>query len=113
MGLLGVMVNKFVFASGSWTRCIWGANKAVFADFFRGPQTVGAFSNQIMQNSLAFCLSFMLQAALPEEDSFSVDRLLPLLMLILAGLIFPGYLVACFLRNYYEPFRSPPLNSGQ
>jgi len=79
-----------------------GTNKAIFADFFPGMQAVGAFANQMMQNSIAFFTCFILQAVLPEEGAYAADQVLPILMLVLAALSFPGYLMAVASKRRSE-----------
>merc|ERR1712129_4417 len=68
-------------------------NKAVFADFFPGEKSAGAFANCMMQNSVAFFASFILQSSLEDKS------VLAWIVLFLAALTFPGYLVASRRRR--------------
>eukprot|EP00928_Gymnodinium_smaydae_P022645 TRINITY_DN18956_c0_g1_i1.p1 TRINITY_DN18956_c0_g1~~TRINITY_DN18956_c0_g1_i1.p1 ORF type:complete len:450 (-),score=43.41 TRINITY_DN18956_c0_g1_i1:29-1378(-) len=62
-------------------------NKAVFADFFPGAQSAGAYANCMMQNSFAFFVSFILQSVL----SSSHKSYLAWIVLALAVATAPGF----------------------
>lgn len=95
----GSWLVALYFLQGLGRAVYEGTNKAVFADFFLEQQSVGAFANQIMQNSVAFSLSFFLQAVLPAHGAASAGRVLPMIILVLAGLTFPGYLISFSLQR--------------
>jgi len=67
-------------------------NKGVFADFFPGPQSEGAFANVMIQVTLSFATCFFFSATLSR-------RALAGIVLTLASLTCPMYLVAKWLRR--------------
>lgn len=76
-------------------------NKGVFADFFPDSKSEGAFANQMMQATLSFTLAFFFSAALPRSA-------LAAIILVLAGVTFPGLLLAHRLR---QPRRRKPITA--
>lgn len=68
-------------------------NKAVFADFFPGESSAGAFANCMMQNSFAFFASFAFQFVLADKS------VLAWIVLALALLTMPGFMVASVYRR--------------
>lgn len=67
-------------------------NKAIFADFFQGSSSAGAFANCMMQNGFAFFLSFLLQSVLPTTKPIAI------IVLTLSALTIPGLFLASALR---------------
>lgn len=78
-------------------------NKAVFADFFPGQKSAGAFANCFMQNGLAFFLSFILQSILPSIQPVGY------IVLTLACLTAPGFVVAALLTRRNRDIGRAPL----
>jgi hypothetical protein len=66
-------------------------SKGVFADFFPGPLSEGAFANQMVQSTMSFALCFFFSSLLPRT-------VLATIVFCLAILIFPGFLLASRLR---------------
>mmetsp|Transcript_68643 Transcript_68643/g.200890 ORF Transcript_68643/g.200890 Transcript_68643/m.200890 type:complete len:438 (-) Transcript_68643:135-1448(-) len=67
-------------------------NKGIFADFFPGAASEGAFANQMMQSTLSFTLAFFFSASLPRSALAGI-------IVALAGVTFPGLLLAHHLRR--------------
>jgi MFS family permease len=89
-GYWGVWLLTLYVLQGTGRAVYESTNKAVFADFFPGAKSTGAFANCMMQNSVAFFASFILQRALPPKQ----DGILAWIVLALAVLAVPGYLIA-------------------
>lgn len=70
-------------------------NKGVFADFFPGAASEGAFANQMMQVTLSFTLAFFFSASLPRSALASI-------ILVLAGVTFPGLMLAHQVRHLQQ-----------
>jgi len=68
-------------------------NKGVFADFFPGKQSAGAFANCMMQNAFAFFMSFLLQSVLEDKS------VLAWIVLVLSVLTVPGFLVSSAIHK--------------
>lgn len=94
-GYWGTSLVSLYILQGMGRAVYEGTNKAVFADFFPGDKSEGAFANCIMQQSVAFFVSFILQSTLTTEHK----SLLAWIVLLLAAMTFPGYLVASKLRR--------------
>jgi len=67
-------------------------NRGVFADFFPGARSEGAFANQMVQATLAFAFCFFFSASMARSALAGV-------ILALAVATFPGYLLAQGLRQ--------------
>jgi len=91
---------------GSGRAVYESTNKAVFADFFQGEKTEGAFANCMLQSSLAFAVSFFMQAAIRQGLT------LEFIIIILSGLMvvmFPVAKLAQSRRDEREEQRSKKL----
>merc|ERR1719419_1374004 len=78
---------------GSGRAVYESTNRAMFSDFFVGPQTEGAFANCMFQSSLSFAVSFFLQ-------SFLQGRTLAYIVLVLTVLTPLLYLCAATLHGW-------------
>lgn len=67
-------------------------NRAIFSDFFVGPQSDGAFANCMLQSSLSFAASFFLQASLKAVS-------VAFIVVVLATLAFATYPLARHMRT--------------
>lgn len=85
------LVVLYVF-QGSGRAVYESTNKAVFADFFQGENTEGAFANVMIQNSLAFIGCFIFSATLPKVALAGA-------VFVLALVTFPCYMLARVLRR--------------
>jgi MFS family permease len=83
-----------------------GTNKAMFADFFQGPQSTGAFANAALQGTFALFASFVLQTVLVNKS------VLAWIVLVLAGLTVPGQLLASALHQMKQKEKAPPQIAG-
>lgn len=92
-GYWGASLISLYVLQGMGRAVYESTNKAVFADFFPGEKSAGAFANCMMQNSVAFFASFILQSSLEDKS------VLAWIVLILAALTLPGYLAASRLRR--------------
>merc|ERR1712032_1326799 len=81
-----------------------GTNKAVFATFFPGDKSPGAFANSMLQTYLAFFASYVLQSILEDE------AVLAWIILLLAALTTPGLQLAFHLQSkaMRDPYLSEP-----
>jgi MFS family permease len=77
-----------------------GTNKAVFSDFFPPEQGPGVGGNIMMQNSFSFFMSFLLQSI------FTDKSFLAWIVLALAALTFPGFLLATAIHRQAEQART-------
>lgn len=71
-------------------------NKAIFADFFPGAKSPGAFANVFVFNSLSSTVAFIL-GAFYKAPSVPLPELY--LLLGFAALTFPGFLIATLLQK--------------
>lgn len=70
-------------------------NRGVWADLFPGAAAEGAFANMMVQTTLSFAFTFFFSAKLPRSVSAAV-------ILALAAVTLPGYLLAHMLRRRKE-----------
>jgi len=68
-----------------------GTNKAIFADFFPGDKSPGAFANVMAFGTGSSTIAFVLGAAGSESPEFW-------LLLVFAAMTFPGFLLATTLK---------------
>jgi len=57
---------------GSGRSVYESTNKAVFADFFVGSKTEGAFANNMLQGSIAFAISYFMQVVLKKGYTLEI-----------------------------------------
>merc|ERR1712048_77505 len=68
-------------------------NKAVFADFYQGNQSAGAFGNCMVQYSFAFFASFILQGLLTDKI------MLAWIVVALSSFTMPGFVIAAAIQQ--------------
>eukprot|EP00929_Paragymnodinium_shiwhaense_P020390 TRINITY_DN13610_c0_g2_i2.p1 TRINITY_DN13610_c0_g2~~TRINITY_DN13610_c0_g2_i2.p1 ORF type:complete len:295 (-),score=75.80 TRINITY_DN13610_c0_g2_i2:197-1081(-) len=78
---------------GSGRAVYESTNKAVFADFFVGNRTEGAFANCMLQSSLSFAISFFLQASVMQGLTLEV------IIVVLAGLMIVMFPLAKYVQQ--------------
>merc|ERR1712224_848905 len=85
MGGWGAGIVIFYIFQGLGRGVYESTNKGIFADFFPGEQSVGAFANCILQNTFASTVTFLIGAA--ELGKQEVWFVLTVPMLFLASVI--------------------------
>eukprot|EP00929_Paragymnodinium_shiwhaense_P116854 TRINITY_DN8681_c0_g2_i1.p1 TRINITY_DN8681_c0_g2~~TRINITY_DN8681_c0_g2_i1.p1 ORF type:complete len:476 (+),score=91.99 TRINITY_DN8681_c0_g2_i1:61-1488(+) len=78
---------------GSGRAVYESTNKAVFADFFVGSRTEGAFANCMLQSSLSFAISFFLQASVMQGLTLEI------IIIVLAGLMVVMFPLAKYVQH--------------
>jgi len=88
-------------------RCVYeSANKAVFADTFKGSLAEGAFANCVLQMSLAQAICFFASAAARAEQ-------LQIIVIIFAFLTPIGYIAKIYMGNAAELEDTPLLDKAE
>merc|ERR1712224_925807 len=90
MGGWGAGIVIFYIFQGLGRGVYESTNKGIFADFFPGEQSVGAFANCILQNTFASTVTFLIGAAKQGKQEVwfvLIGSVLTVPMLFLASVI--------------------------
>lgn len=90
----GAWLSVFYLLQGCGRAVYESINKGVFADYFPGELSEGAFANSMMQSGLSFAFGFFFSATLPQWA--------PWIILVFAVPIYPCFLAAKRLRRERE-----------